>query len=557
MLTKDERESAALRLAELLSLSQLMRCFPEGMRLGLRLILGQRYEAADLANALLLLDDVELLRNSELRTLLTRSLDNGTKNPGRWHPGKGDAVRFVEACGLPVALSGLVGDGRRPRIEEVEQYVHLKPLHDWQEDVARRALSLFRDRHYDRRKAILSLPTGAGKTRTTVHALVELLWDTTDENRPVVWIAQSEELCEQAIECIGQVWRYQSVRLAETSRRGQSALRIQRFFGVHRLDEEPAHVVVTSIPKLHRALGLGKGRKDPQIAEDALRLFEDPRAVIIDEAHHAIAPTYRQVIRRFTANSRCPILGLTATPGRRSQDETKELAKSFEGRLICPEWKDPHGRLVDEQVLARVERAEVEGDRVRLSADERQQFELWQDIPEKTLNRLGESNGRNQRLLAELDKVPSGCPTLIFACSMDHARLLTLALRAKGRRAAFVSGETPKALRRRYVAEFRQGEIECLVNCEVLTTGFDAPKVEVVVLAHPTMSAIKYEQMVGRGLRGPKNGGTDLCQVIDVVDNMDVHGATMSYARYRDEWKRPAVGFERMGPAAPEDQVVP
>ncbi len=81
-------------------------------------------------------------------------------------------------------------------------------------------------------------------------------------------------------------------------------------------------------------------------------------------------------------------------------------------------------------------------------------------------------------------------------------------------------GSTRPAMRRSLIERFRRGELSVLCNYGVLTTGFDAPKVRCVVVARPTASPILYEQMVGRGMRGPEFGGTERCLVIDVNDNI-------------------------------------
>ena len=75
------------------------------------------------------------------------------------------------------------------------------------------------------------------------------------------------------------------------------------------------------------------------------------------------------------------------------------------------------------------------------------------------------------------------------------------------------------------IEQFRSGQLSVLSNYGVLTTGFDAPKVRAVVVARPTASPLLYEQMIGRGMRGPRFGGTEKCLVIDVEDNI----------RYRNE----------------------
>lgn len=90
--------------------------------------------------------------------------------------------------------------------------------------------------------------------------------------------------------------------------------------------------------------------------------------------------------------------------------------------------------------------------------------------------------------------------------------------------------------RRKIIGDFKAGRTQVLCNCEVLTTGFDAPKVTHVVMARPTVSQVLYEQMVGRGLRGPRFGGTATCHVIDLEDNYRSERPELGYKRFRTLW---------------------
>src|SRR6266851_6525083 len=100
---------------------------------------------------------------------------------------------------------------------------------------------------------------------------------------------------------------------------------------------------------------------------------------------------------------------------------------------------------------------------------------------------------------------------LYFGPSVRDAECMAYLLRERNIPAAVVSGSTREATRRLVIGRFKRAEIRVLCNCEVLTTGFDAPRVTHVVVARPTVSQVLYEQMVGRGLRGVKFGGTQVC----------------------------------------------
>jgi len=188
-------------------------------------------------------------------------------------------------------------------------------------------------------------------------------------------------------------------------------------------------------------------------------------------------------------------------------------------------------------ILSHVETRRLETNRrYHLNETERARFEQFGDVPDTALARIGEDADRNKLLLDTLCEMPQGTPTLFFGCSVMHAQTLALGLKRQGRKAEVVTGVTPRSLRRERIEAFRRGDIEFLCNYGVLTTGFDAPKVEAVVVARPTASVLLYEQMIGRGLRGPVNGGTPKCTVVDTVDIIDGFGEGMSYARYLDLW---------------------
>jgi superfamily II DNA or RNA helicase len=125
---------------------------------------------------------------------------------------------------------------------------------------------------------------------------------------------------------------------------------------------------------------------------------------------------------------------------------------------------------------------------------------------------------------------------LYFGPSVLDAECMAFLLRQKGVPAAFVSGSTRDVTRRQIVNDFKNQKIKVLCNCEVLTTGFDAPKVTHVVMARPTVSQVLYEQMLGRGLRGPKFGGTEGCAIIDCEDNYRSDRPVLGYQAFRKIW---------------------
>jgi DNA repair protein RadD len=455
-----------------------------------------------------------------------------------WHAGKSWARFFLTTLGLPPVLAGTLGESAGPDYEDIEPWIPLPPLHGFQVNLVQDVLGVLNGPAQANR-AILTLPTGAGKTRTAVEAIVEAICQAQFSGRFVLWIAQSDELCEQAVGAVREVWTDRSVRSIHDPRgqRGRQ-LRVFRLWGTRPVpDPSDSGIIVASIQKLSSLCS----RNDPVF----LGLLQGVGPVVVDEAHHAIAPTYSAVFNALGLSgkekSARAMLGLTATPYRGSDSETSRLIGRFYRKLLSPGWTDPMAKLRSEGILAKMTTSLIETKQTfHLNEKELKHVRTFHDLPDSTLLRIGNNRDRNLLILQQLLELPDdpkNWGTLFFGCSVDHACAIALLLRRTGRSASVVTGETPRSLRRRRIDKFRQGELQFLCNYGVLTTGFDAPKVRVVAIARPTASVLLYEQMVGRGMRGPKNGGKEECLVIDMVDVIPRFGEGMSYQRYAAFWK--------------------
>jgi superfamily II DNA or RNA helicase len=110
-----------------------------------------------------------------------------------------------------------------------------------------------------------------------------------------------------------------------------------------------------------------------------------------------------------------------------------------------------------------------------------------------------------------------------------HAHRLAARLNVMGISAATVTGDTDRASRRWFIRAFLKGNVRVLCNHSALTTGFDAPATDLIVIARPVFSPALYMQMVGRGLRGPANGGKDHCRILTVQDNLDAYTGKLAH----------------------------
>jgi superfamily II DNA or RNA helicase len=234
-----------------------------------------------------------------------------------------------------------------------------------------------------------------------------------------------------------------------------------------------------------------------------------------------------------------PLVGLSATPYRGfNKEETRLLTQRYGHRRldegIFP-LNDPFTPLQELGVLARVEHRELRGATIQLSDDELRNAD-FRGLPTTAEQRLAEDHERNTMLLNEIKAMPADWPVLFFATSVNHARLMTAELNGVGIKSAAIDSGTPAAERRSRIDEFRSGRIRVLTNFNVLTQGFDAPATRAVVVARPTYSPNIYTQMIGRGLRGPLNGGKEICTILDVHDNIVNYDRKLAFTEFEDLW---------------------
>ena len=452
-----------------------------------------------------------------LNVLKTALEVEGLNPPGRWNTAAARA--FVTSLGFPLSFAQSPA-GRRDSELTITGPDPLPPLHDFQQEVLDgvEALSTLPEM---KRRAVISLPTGGGKTRVTVEAAVLHFLKPEGARRSVIWIAQSDELCEQAVQAFQQVWLNRGA--------ARTDLRIVRLWGGNQnpdlQETDKPVVVVASIQTLHSRMGSAP-----------LEWLREPSLVVVDECHHAITRSYTGMLKWLNAEvsrtgviekEQPVILGLSATPFRSDDDESKRLAKRFDSRWLPNDQSGLQTRLRRQGVLSEIENYPLDSGVGLLPDEESKLAELWEHrdgldfdrLIEAINQRLAGSEKRNHRIVEYLSRL-KGRSTLFFANSVAHAEEVSARLNLAGIRSAAVSGGTSRSTRRYFLDAFQRGEIRVLCNHSVLTTGFDAPKTDVVVISRNVFSAVRYMQMVGRGLRGEANGGTAHCKIVTVMDNL-------------------------------------
>ena len=388
---------------------------------------------------------------------------------------------------------------------------------------------------------MVQMPTGSGKTWTMMESIYDFLRINKNPNSGVVWMAHTDELCEQAVESFKRGW----------PNRGTSDVEVLRLWGgnVSRLRNIPdsAFFAVTSFQS---AFSMINTRKD-----DVFHLFSEIKKrnslLIVDEAHQAKAPTYETSIN-FIKPYQTSVIGLSATPGRDGIDgdglETKELSELFDNNLFtidefCKDTgKTPIRYLQDKKILSTLSYSQLKTDySIELNESELISFKETLQLPESFLRRVGEDTGRNTLIIAHIIKLveEQRKKPLVFASSKDNSDRLASLLVLRGISAKSVTSETSFTDRQKAVQDFKSGVLDVLLNYGVFTTGFDDPTIDCIMIARPTTSIVLYSQMIGRGLRGPLNGGTENCLVVDIIDNIDRQpDIDLANNYFQDYWKK-------------------
>lgn len=310
------------------------------------------------------------------------------------------------------------------------------------------------------------LPTGLGKT----VLFAEVIRRMHERGTRAMVLAHREELISQAAEKICRVTGLEAqVEMGE--------YRVAPYFG-----QMPPVVVSTVQTQCAGTTANGRmARFDPM----------DFGLVVIDEAHHATAGTYRRCVDWYRRNPKCRVLGVTATPDRADEAALGQVFESVAyeyGVLdaIGGGWLVP----VEQQMVTV---GSLDFSAVRTTAG---------DLNQGDLAEVMESERNLQGVAVPTVEICGERRAIVFATTVGQAeRLAEIVNRYRPGRAAWVCGKTDKGERRRVLADFRAGRLQYVVNVGVLTEGFDDAGVEVVVMARPTKSRALYAQMAGRGMR--------------------------------------------------------
>lgn len=382
------------------------------------------------------------------------------------------------------------------------------PLYPYQKAILKEAQQYLTG---EKNRVLLHMPTGSGKTRTAISYICRFFFDNNDKN--VVWFANTKELLDQAHSEFIKAW----------SSLGDRRIKVYKFWDKSKiqLDQIKGSFIVAGLDKTYKALIKNVG---------SLSVFSNNCSlVIMDEAHMAIAPTYKLLLNNMIVN-KIPLIGLSATPGRtwNDPDEDKKLADFFyrqKAMLKINGYENPVDYLVAEGYLAKVKNTKLLSDTgVKLSQEDYDYLSEHYVLPDHVLKTISEDRVRNMKIVAKVKELVKNHQRIIlFAITKTHAIVLNSLLIAIGLKSSVVTAETSSADRTKTIDRFKVSRKDAptpmiLCNYGILTTGFDAPETSCAVIARPTDSLVLYSQMVGRAIRGIKSGGNAEAEIVTVID---------------------------------------
>jgi DNA repair protein RadD len=311
-------------------------------------------------------------------------------------------------------------------------------------------------------------PTGCGKTVVATHLMFR---------KRVMFIAHTRELIAQAYKRCHE-WGIEDVGVMLGGTRADGER--------HLVEDASARVQIASKQTLDR------------------RKLPDADIVIFDEAHHVPSPGWARIHAHY-AKRGAKIYGLTATPVRLDE---KGFDQYFDAIVQAPPTSElvRLGHIITPRVWAPVD---GRPDLRQIKINER-------DFHQRQLSATMSKRSIVGKLVEHWKELGHNYPTVVYAVDVEHGASIAKRFLAQGVPAKLLTGDTPVPERAAILSLFETGELKVIVNCQVLTEGWDCPAAKCIVLARPTMSFGLVMQMVGRASR-PKNGTRPV--VLDLVDN--------------------------------------
>ncbi len=416
-------------------------------------------------------------------------------------------------------------------------------LFDYQYMIKQQVINDLENKHKHLYKILVHMPTGTGKTKTTMHIIAHYLNFISEGKGAVIWIAHSDELLEQAYNTFVSVWSHLALFDINVYK-GWISYPTKICDGI----------LFTSIQALQQKI-------NKPIFEE---LQERASLIIFDEVHKVGAPKYKECVDKLMLKGNAygkKFIGLTATPGRttdvsrqnilfkndfdhyigidvdkiNSISLTENEARNYQGS------KDPIKYFQEHNYLARIvpESLQFQLDAEIYEKLRKEFLGKRDDFSEKLLKEIGLNKSRNMLIVEKLQELErEQVPTIVFACSAQHAKMLSAFLRMINIDNSLVVNDIGSFERNKAINDFREGKVNIIINYGILTTGFDSTNIKCVFITRPTKSVILYSQMIGRGLRGIRMGGNAECKLIDVKDNLEKFtDESKSFMHFENYWR--------------------
>lgn len=391
-------------------------------------------------------------------------------------------------------------------IDLIKSKLEKVPLHDYQEDAINRLHeNLIKN---DNDSGLLVMPTGSGKTRVATCFLLERM---VSQGYQVIWLTHRHMLIDQTAAAFKSF-----APLAKSYDSKLKQLKMACVSGEHasiRATEKDDDIIIVSVQSGFRNL------------EYLKTILKKKVIIVVDEAQHTVAMSYRRTIeyiRKIRKDAK--LLGLTATPIRGTDDESKYLLKLFKDNII---YSISMGELIKKKILADpiFERIETNTNiEPFISIDEVKLIKKFGEIPSTLADKIAHSTQRNEVIIETYMKNKERYgKTLIFALNAYHCFTLCEELKKRGINCDYIySGNKDNEVKiKRFKDSTGENKIDVLVNINILTEGSDVPDIQTVFLTRPTQSEGLVIQMIGRGMRGKSVGGTETAILVDFCDKWD------------------------------------
>ena len=346
---------------------------------------------------------------------------------------------------------------------------------------------------------MFQMPTGTGKTRLFTSIIRDINQYSLSKREAVkiLIIAHRTELIDQIDESLKKYHVAHNVIGGSKKKRDEDQYAhvssIKEIALAKKLNEKKFPVHVASIQTLMHKNNLN----------DAQKL--NVQFIIIDEAHHALADTYKKLWDLYPGSKK---LGVTATPWRMNHQSFTDL---FDKLVMSMPIKD----FIKQGYLSTYVYYSLKDESFIQKAIDDIELNRYGEYDEESMEKNMDIGRIRAQLLNSYQSLAKDKKGIIYAINKKHARNIQKEYEEAGYRVVAIDSETPDTERNDYVNKFKKGEIDIIVNVDIFSEGFDCPDIEFIQLARPTRSLVKYLQQVGRGLRITENKGH--CVILDNV----------------------------------------